>query len=276
MPLTIGTNVSSMYAQRALGRAQDQGTRAIKALSSGTRLSSPSSDAAGYAIAESLRAQISGVRQASRNAASAGSMVQVAEGSLNEQNNILLRMRELSIQSASDTVSDVERNFMQNEMTQLISEFDRIAHTSRFGSRELLTGESGSELRIQVGANSTENDAITYNLDADTRASSIKIDGVSVGEQEDAIDSLESIDEALTAIASIRANYGAIQERLEYARNNNDVHFEALSEARSHIADVDVAEEVANLTKSQILQQFSTSLLGQANAQAMSALKLLG
>lgn len=275
MSLTVGTNVASLYAQRALSRANDRTTASIKALSSGSRLTSPSVDAAGYAVAESLKAQVNGLRQGTRNADNAISMVQVAEGSLNEQNNILLRIRELAIQSASDTVSDTERGFMENELTQLVSEFDRIANSTRFGSLKMLAGSAHESFRIQVGPYDSEDDVVEYELNADTRASTVGISGMSVADQGDAVDALDGLDQALQEISEVRANYGAIQERLEFARNNNEVQYIGMVEAHSRIADVDVADESAKLVQGQILQQFSSSLLAQANNSAMSAMKLL-
>jgi flagellin len=276
MALTIGSNTAALTAQFAVSRAQDQLGKSIKALSSGSRFSTAAEDAAGYAIAESLRAQISGVKQGAKNAENAGSMVQIAEGALNEQNNILLRMRELSIQSASDTVSDQEREFMHNEFEQLGEELDRIAVTTRYGSLTLLGGENDADMSIQVGPYNTDEDVIKFRLDADTRASTLKVESLSLRDQDDALDSLETIDEALTAVSGIRANYGAIQERLEFAKNNNDVHYEGLSEARSRIADTDVAAESSKLVRSQIMQQVSVAMLAQANTNAGLAMRLLG
>ena len=276
MGVTIGTNVASLSAQVALSKSQNQMSKSLRALASGSRIGSAGDDAAGYAIAESLKAQIGGIKQGSHNADGATSLVQIAEGSLNEQNNILLRMRELAIQSASDTVSDTEREFMHEEFVQLRSEVDRIARSTRYGSLQLLSGEENRDMQFQVGPYNTENDIITYRLDADTTASTLRVENLGVGSQDDALDSLESIDEALMKVSAIRANFGAIQERLEYAKNANLSAYEGLSEARSRIMDADIAEEASKLTHAQILQSAGVSILAQANMAPNALIKLLG
>jgi flagellin len=272
--LRISASPAALSAQRNLIIAQGQTNHALNALSSGSRIVNAGDDPAGFAIGETLRAQISGTKQAKNNAADAESMIQVAEGSLNEQNNILIRLRELGVQSASDSVSDNERGFINQEFKQLQSEFDRIAKTTRFGAQTLLNG-AGKSFEFQVGAFNDSNNRIQYNLDADTTAGGIGIDGLDVSDQDSARDSLDSIDEAVNKIGEIRANFGAIQSRLEIAQNHSESEYVNLSDARSRIVDADVAEETTKLAQAQILQSAGISVLAQANQDSERVLKLL-
>jgi flagellin len=275
MGLRIGTNVASLAAQRNLAKSDAAQTRAVRALSSGTRLVTPGDDAAGFAIAEGLRGQIAGLRQAKLNAESAQGLIQVAEGGLNEQNNILIRLRELAVQSSSDTVGNEEREFLQTEVEALVSEFDRISRTTTFGRKQLLTGTNES-FEFHLGTGGTSDDIIKYTLDADTRASSMGIDGMSVTDRDDARSSLETIDQALTNIARARAGFGAVQSRFEIVGNNLDIQRENVMAARSRIADTDVALEVSNLTQAQVMQDFGVAVLAQANQNPTRAVRLLG
>ncbi len=274
MGLRIATNVASIAAQRNLARSEANVARASRALSSGSRIVSPGDDAAGFAIAESLRAQAASMAQAKENADAARGLIQVAEGGLSEQNNILIRLRELAVQSASDTVSDTEREFLDIEFQNLVAELDRIAHATRYGSKELLVG-SGTEYEFHVGAGSKNEDVVRYRLDADTRASSLYIDDLSVSDKYDAREALEYIDEAILKIAHARASFGAMQSRLEIAAANLDLQRENILEARSRIADTDVAFEVSNLVQAQVQRDFGVAVLAQANQEPARALKLL-
>lgn len=274
MGLRIGTNVASIAAQRNLARSAEQVSRASRALASGSRIVSPGNDAAGFAIAESLRGQAASLKQAKYNADTAKGLIQVAEGGLNEQNNILIRLRELAVQAASDTVGDTERDFLDIEFQNLIQEFERIAQTTMYGNKKLLVG-SDTEYEFHLGAGNSNDDIIHYTLDADTRASKLNIDGLSVLDKDDARDAIDDIDEALTSIAHARASFGAMQARLEIASANLDLQRENILEARSRIADTDVAQEVSNLVQAQVLQDFGTAVLAQANQNPARALKLL-
>lgn len=237
----------------------------LKALSSGTRLVNASTDAAGLAISENLRGQMGGLRQASRNAENATSLIQVAEGGLNEQNNILIRMRELSIQAASDTVSDTEREFLNQEFTQLGEEFDRIAKTTSFGNKKLLTG-SGEKFVYHVGPNAGAENTIEYTLDANSTASELGVEGLEISAKGGAQDTLGSIDGAIERLASIRANFGAIQSRLISAKSNIDIQYENIAAAKSRLSDADIAEESAKLVQAKILQEVGIASLTQATA----------
>lgn len=275
MSIRINSNVASLTAQRYLQKNQREVEASYKALSSGTRLSSPQSDAAGFAISELLRGQVAGTLQSKKNAQTATALIQTAEGSLNEQNNILVRLRELAVNSASDTIGDNEREFIDSEFQMLKSEFDRIANSSRFGSKQLLTG-SGEEFSFQVGPYNGAENVIEFSLDADTTASNVGIDGLSISDQDSALDSLESIDEAALKVAGVRAHLGAAQSRFSYAVDNLDVQRQNLEEARSIIADVDVAEETAKLARAQVLQESGIAVLAQANEYPRRVLKLIG
>lgn len=274
MGLRISTNLSSLSAQRNLTQSQNNTERAMKELASGSKYNGLGGDAAGYAISEHLRGQIQGMKAAKANAENAQSFVQVAEGGLNEQNNILIRMRELSIQSASDTYSDTEREFMQMEVSQLASEFDRIAKTTQFGSTKLLEGNE-KKFEFQVGSYKGPENQIDYNLNVNTTASNLGVDSISVADQDSAQDSLEIIDESLNQISQARAEFGAMQSRFDSVINNQSVQVENLEAAHSRLADTDIAQAVSEMTTGQIMQQFQVSLLAQANQQPQYALKLL-
>lgn len=274
MSIRIGSNVASLSAQRYLSKNQRQIEDSYKALSSGSRLSTPQNDAAGFAISELIRAQVAGTKQSKTNAQTAVAMLQTAEGSLSEQNNILVRMRELAVSAASDTVGDEEREFLDQEFQMLVAEFDRIAKSARFGTKELLTG-TGEEFSFQVGPNNGSENVIKYKLDADTRADNVGISGLAIDDQDSAFDALADIDEAVTQVAGVRANLGGIQSRLSYAIDNLDVHHQNLEAARSLIADVDVAEETSKLARAQILHEAGVSVLASANQAPLKSLKLI-
>ncbi|MEK7354993.1 MAG: flagellin [Bdellovibrionota bacterium] len=274
MGLRISTNVASIAAQRQLGKSQDRFSHAIRALASGSRLVDPGDDAAGFAIAENLRGQAASLKAAQRNAESAVGLIQVAEGGLSEQNNILVRLRELAVQAASDTVGDEERKFLDVEFQQLTKELDRIAETTRYGNKMLLTG-GNEEFEFQLGSGGTENDLIRYRMDADTRSTTLGISGLSVEDQDSARGLLTELDDALLKVAGARASFGAVQSRLNIASDNLNLQHENVVSARSRIADADVAHEIAEMTSQQVQQQLGLSVLAQANAVPAAVLKIL-
>ncbi len=274
MGLRINTNVASLNAQRNLGTQQQRNEHALAALSSGSRIVRAADDAAGLAISEHIRGETRGLAMARNNAFNAISLVEVSEGGLNEISNILIRLRELGVQSASDTISDKERAYIQNEASQLTSEADRIAKTTQFGSKKLLDG-SGEKLEFQVGAFSGKDNRITYNINADATSNNVGYDDLSFGQRDDARDSLEKIDVALDKISKMRADFGAVQSRLQSTVNNLDVQHENLSAAGSRIHDADVAHESAEMAQSQVLQSAAISVLAQANQSSNGALKLI-
>ena len=274
MGLRIGTNVASISAQRQLGKSQRQTDHAMQALASGSRIVSAGDDAAGFAISEVLRGQASSLKQAKNNADGAKGLIQVAEGGLNEQNNILIRLRELAIQAASDTVGDDEREYLNSEFTQLTSEVDRIAKTTSFGKKQLLQGSS-TEYEFHLGTQNGQQDVIRYKMDADTTGNSLGVSGLTISDKSDAKSNLADIDSAISKISKTRAGFGAIQSRLEFAANNLDQQFENISAARGRITDTDVAFEASELARGQILKEFGVAVLAQANQEPMKALKLL-
>lgn len=274
MAIRIGTNVSSIYAQRQLNRAEQRTGHAMQALASGSRIVQAGDDAAGFAISENLRGQERSLQQARNNAEGAKGLIQVAEGGLNEQNNILIRLRELSMQSASDTVGDDEREFLEVEFVQLVEEFDRIARTTTYGNKKLLIGET-EEFEFHLGTMNGEEDIIKYTLDADTTSSNLQIDDLSISERDDARDVLTDIDDALKIVAATRANFGAIQSRLEIAGNNLEIQYENVAAARSRIRDADMAYEVSEMMQGQVQKEFGIAVLAQANADPARALRLL-
>jgi len=274
MGLRISTNVPSLNVQRFLAQSEKKTSHAIRALASGSRIVDAGDDAAGFAISERLRGQAESLGQARGNADAATGLIQVAEGGLNEQNNILIRLRELAIQSASDTVGDDERAFLDTEFQQLLQEFDRISETTTYGRKKLLTG-TNEEFEFHLGTGNSRVDVIRYKLDADTRSEALDIKGLSVADQDDAKSVLEDIDAAVHTIAKARAGFGASQSRLEIAGNNIDIQRDNVIAARSRIADADVAHEVSEMVQGQILQQLGVAVLAQANQSGQAALKLL-
>ena len=274
MSLRIGTNIASIAAQRNLGRSAAREEHAVRALASGTRLTDPSDDAAGFAISERLRAQSRSLSAAKNNAEAAKGFLQVAEGGLNEQNNILIRLRELAMQAASDSVGDKEREFVNTEFVQLVEEVDRIAKTTVYGGSPLLQG-SNREYEFHLGTQSSPEDKISYVLDADTRSSALGVSGLDVTDRDDAASHLSTIDEALDKVGAARAAFGAMQSRFEFASNGVDAQRENVEAARSRIADADVAFEASELAQARVLQEFGTAVLAQANQSSQRALRLL-
>jgi len=274
MGLRINTNTASLSAQRVLSVQQKRAEHAAAALSSGSRIVNAADDAAGLSISESLKGQVRGIAQARNNAFNAGSAIQISEGGLNEINNILIRLRELGIQAASDNIGDTERGFLNDEAKQLIQESDRIARTTRFGAKILLDG-SGGKMEFHVGAFGGDENKISYDLSVDVTAKVIGIDGVDVSEKDGVRETLQTVDDALVKIGSLRANFGAIQNRLLATVSNLDVQYENLSAANSRIRDTDVAREAGEMASANILQQAAVSVLAQANQLPGVALKLL-
>lgn len=275
MGLRINTNLPAIAAQRSLSRTQRDLERVSKQLASGNRFADLTEGAGDFAIAEHLKAQIKGQRAAQFNAENAISFVQIAEGGLNEQNNILIRLRELAVQSASDTFSEQERELLNYEYTQLVQELDRVAQTTRFGSTKLLAGDNKT-FEFQIGSYGTSNDIVKFTSDTNTTASELDISGSSISDKGDARDQLETLDEALFKMSQARAKFGAIQSRLESVVNNSGVLIENLESARSRIADTDIAKAAADFSKQQILQQYQTAVLAQANQFPLGLMRLVG
>lgn len=276
MGLRINTNVASLNAQRNLGSTRINMNKALEKLSSGQRINRAGDDAAGLAISENLKAQIKGLGQAGRNAEDGVSLVQIAEGALGEVSNILIRLRELSVQAASDTIGSTERKFLNVEFEQLTSEIDRIANSTEFNRVPLLNG-TGAVFDIQIGTrNDPISDRLTFDASsADVNVAALGLNLASVSDKISAQNSLTSIDQAIISVSGIRADFGALQNRLQSTVNNIQVSIENLASANSRVRDTDVAAETAELTKQNILMQAGTSVLSQANSSTNSALSLI-
>lgn len=276
MGLRINTNVASLNAQRNLRGTRLSMNKSLEKLSSGQRINRAGDDAAGLAISENLKAQVRGLKQAERNAEDGISLVQIAEGALSEVSNILIRLRELSVQAASDTIGATERKFLNVEFEQLTSEVDRIANSTEFNRVPLLNG-TGAVFDIQIGTrNDPISDRLTFDASsADVNVAALGLNLASVADKISAQNSLSAIDQAIISVSGIRADFGALQNRLQSTVNNIAVSIENLSAANSRVRDTDVAAETAELTRNNILMSAGTSVLSQANASTKSALSLI-
>jgi len=277
MGFRINTNVASVQAQNSLNKVNRESQESFSKLSSGSRITKAADDAAGLAISEKLKAEIRSAQQANRNANDAVSLVQVAEGGLNETSNILVRMRELAIQSSSDTVGDSERGMANLEYQQLKSEMDRISQVTEFNGVKLLDG-SGEKLEFQVGTGADEfKDRISLDPGSlNSSISSMGVEGIDITSKEGAQGSLASLDSAVEKISGQRAILGSLQNRLTSTSNNLQTYTENMSSANSRIRDVDYAEETAKQARNSILTSAGTSVLAQANMSSQNALKLIG
>ena len=283
MGLRINTNVASINAQRNLRNTNHDMRKAMEKLSSGSRINRAGDDAAGLAISENLQAQIRGFNMAIRNSEDGISLVQVAEGGLNETSNILARLRELGIQAASDTIGAAERGFLDTEYQSLLSEIERVSQATEFNNTKLLNGiteedEDGvKQFDIQIGIRNIPGvDRIVFDASkADATVEGLGLNGLSLDSKEAAQLSLAQIDNAIQRVASVRADFGALQNRLQSTINNLGVSVENLSAANSRIRDADMANETAEMTRNNIMLNAGISVLGQANQSNQMALKLL-
>ena len=277
MGMRVTTNIAALNAQRNLVGSQRQINDSMAKLSSGSRINKAADDAAGLAISESFKAQIRSAAQAQRNANDGISMVQTAEGGLNEIGNIVVRLRELGIQAASDTVGETERGMLNKEVGQLKSEIQRIASVTTWGTTKLLDGSS-PEFDFQVGIrNNAEEDRITFKASENLATlDALGLSGVDFSSKEGAQDALAKLDAAQTSVSGTRANLGALQNRLTSTVDNLGVAQENMSAANSRIRDTDVAQASSEMTRNNILLQAGTSTLAQANQSNQLALKLIG
>jgi len=269
----INTNISALNAWKNLAVTDNLMGKSLEKLSSGYRINRAADDAAGLAISEKMKAQISGLRQGARNAQDGISLIQTAEGALHEVHSILQRMRELAEQAASATMSDSDRTQIQAEVTQLISELDRIAASTKFNGQNLLDG-SFTDKEFLIGTD-TAVDTFTVSI-GNMDAATLGVDSVSIATQADAKTAVADIDTAIETVSTQRATLGAYQNRLEHTINNLNTAAENLAAAESRIRDVDMALEMATFTRHQILLQAGTAMLAQANMKPQSVLKLLG
>ena len=277
-PLAINTNIGSLNVQRSLtfrGRLLNE---SIERLSSGLKINSASDDAAGIAVSENLTAQTRGFKQALENANDAVSILSTAEGSYNTISDILIRMRELAVQSANDSLGTVERGYLNTEFTQLIQEITRVSDVAEYNGIKLLDGTGGDgtgNFVFQVGTRNTANDRIGIAL-ADVDAGSLGVAANSVDTLVNAQLAIDSVDAALTSLATDRATIGSTVNQLTAAVDNLAITIENLSAANSQIKDADLAAESADFTRNQVLMQAGTSMLAQANSIPQLALQLLG
>ena len=277
MGFRINTNVASLQAQSSLNKVTKETQESFAKLSSGSRITKSADDAAGLAISEKMKGEIRSAQQANRNANDAVSMVQVAEGGLNETSNILTRMRELAIQSASDTVGDTERGMSDLEYQQLKQEMERISQVTQFNGTKLLDG-TGDKKEFQVGTGADEfKDRISFEPgQLNSGIESLGVSSLAVSSKEGAQDSLSAIDSAIEKVSGQRAVLGSLQNRLTSTSNNLQTYTENLSAANSRIRDVDYAEETAKQARNSIISSAGSSVLAQANMNGQNALKLIG
>ncbi len=277
MGLRINTNIASQEVQRNLRASSAEQETEFARLSSGKRITKSADDAAGLAISKKLEASTKGVKMAARNANNAISMVQVAEGGLNESTNILTRLRELSVQAGSDTVGDQERGFLNMEYQQLTQELERIAVTTEFNGTSLLKGDSGNgTLDFQVGAYGGQENRIQFDASGtDATVENLGVDGTNIQSKEDAWDNMSRIDQAIDKVSGFRANLGAMQSRLQSTMNTLEITAVNQDNARSRIEDTDYAESSAKIASINIMKSAGTAVLAQANDLPMSALKLV-
>jgi len=264
MSLRINTNVDAQAAHRYLSTTSDAVSKSMERLSSGLRINKAADDAAGLGISEKMRSQIRGLAQSQRNIQDGVSMVQTAEGNLDEVHSILQRVRELAVQYKNGSLSTAGKGAIQSEVDALAAEFSRIGTSAVFNGIDLLA--SNTAVTFQVGANDNETIAISFsNLSATLGTTWSNL----------ATASLAAIDTAIDSVTSLRSGFGAIQNRLEHALSVTGVYQENLTSAESRIRDVDMAEEMVTLTKNQILQQAGTAMLAQANQAPQAVLQLL-
>lgn len=269
--MIINHNLAALNTLNRLNAATNAQSKAMQRLSSGLRINSAADDAAGLAISEKMRSQIRGLDQATNNAQNGISLLQTAEGALNETHDILQRMRELAVQGANDTNTPEDRNQIQTELNQLMSEIDRIAKTTQFNTQNLLGGSFSATL--QVGANAGQ--IITFSISAMDTAGLSLDQNIDVNTNAAASTAISALDKAIKLVSSQRSNLGALENRLDHTINNLTTSSENLTSAESRIRDVDMAKEMSEETKDSILAQAAQAMLAQANQQPQQVLQLL-
>ncbi|MCT4596764.1 MAG: flagellin [Vallitalea sp.] len=274
--MIINHNMMAMNTHRQMGVTSGSQTKAMEKLSSGLRINRAGDDAAGLAISEKMRSQVRGLNQASRNAQDGISLIQTAEGALQETHAILQRMRELAVQSANDTNDDTtDRAALQAEVDQLLTEIDRIGNDTKFNGKSLLNGDAAvatTGYKFQIGADKDQ--SITLKIGS-MLTNALSVNGVDISDQSNANDAIDTVNTAINSVSTERAKLGAYQNRLEHTIKNLDNSSENLQSAESRIRDVDMAKEMMNFTKQNILQQAAQSMLAQANQSPQGVLQLL-
>ncbi|MED5369508.1 MAG: flagellin [Myxococcota bacterium] len=276
MALVVNTNTASNNAINNLNKNTRSLSNSFRKISSGLRVSKAADDAAGLAVAENLEAASRSADVAMRNTNDGISIISTAEGAASEVGNILKRMRELAVQSSSDTLDDEERTYIQDELTELSEEVDRISAVTEFNGIALADG-TNTQLEVQVGVMNSANDRITITL-GDLTASTLGVDtgSVDLSTAASARTAIDTIDTAIDSVSSYRSKFGAVENRMNSALNNLETYSENLQAAESRIRDADFAYETAEMSKNQIMQQASTSVLAQAKTVSQGALNLIG
>ncbi len=276
MALTILTNLASLNTKRHLEESSEKYAQAAERIATGKRINKSGDDAAGLSISTTIEGQVRSIQQARRNAQDALSLMQVAEGGMNDVNNLIIRLRELAIQAASDSVGDNERKSIQFEVDQVKQEIDRLSEVTRFLDTTLLNGK-GKDFVFQIGPDNNEMNRFEYDASKlDLSISSLGLSGVDLSDIESAQDALSSIDESIKQLIEPRAELGALQSRLTSVSSSLSVYEENMTAARARIIDADIAKETADAVKTQVLQKAGISILSQTNLNPAMALKLLG
>ncbi|MBO0992235.1 flagellin Hag [Bacillus sp. SD088] len=270
--MIINHNIAALNTHRQLGAASNAQSKSMEKLASGMRINRAGDDAAGLAISEKMRAQVKGLDMASKNAQDGISLIQTAEGALNETHSILQRMRELAVQSANDTNTNSDRAELQKELSQLNEEIDRISNQTEFNTQKLLDGSVEEGFTFHIGANKGQN----INLEIGKMdAATLEVSELDISTQEGADMAIESLQAAIDKVSGERSKLGAVQNRLEHTINNLNTSSENLTAAESRIRDVDMAKEMMEQTKNSILAQASQAMLAQANQAPQGVLQLL-
>ncbi|GAE03160.1 flagellin domain-containing protein [Clostridium botulinum B str. Osaka05] len=273
--MIINHNLNAMNAHRNMGINIGNSAKSMEKLSSGLRINRAGDDAAGLSISEKMRAQIRGLNQASRNSQDGISLIQTAEGALNETHSILQRMRELGVQAANDTNVTVDRSAIKDEITSLKTEIDRIAKTTQFNEKNLLNGDlAKTGAKLQIGANSSNDLKLDINI-SNMGSASLGVDSLNVDTHDNARKTIDSVNKAIKDVSTQRSKLGAFQNRLEHTISNLDNASENLQAAESRVRDVDMAKEMMSFSKNNILQQAAQAMLAQANQAPQGVLQLL-
>ena len=277
--MIINHNISAMNSYRNLNGVNSQVSKSLEKLSSGLRINKAGDDAAGLSISEKMRGQIKGLGMATKNAQDGISLIQTAEGALNETHSILQRMRELAVQSSNDTNTTSDRSEIQKEMNQMRQEIDRVAENTEFNTKKLLSGSfAANGLRFQIGANAGQSVSLKI---SSMRATALSLSGtatsvaMSITSAASASAAITTINTAIESVSAQRSRFGAYQNRLEHTINNLQNVAENLQASESRIRDVDMADEMMNFSKNQIITQSGTAMLAQANASPQNVLQLI-
>jgi flagellin len=275
MGLRVATNMASIAAQRSMSMQTKRQEHASQSLASGSRIVRAADDSAGLAISENMKSDLRGTAAARSNAFNAISAMQVGEGGLSEMSSLITRLRELGVQSASDTLGDKERIYLQQEASSITEEISRISKTTAFGDKKLLDG-SNPVFDFHVGSSGNKENVITYKAEGSASPDELNLAAIDITSKSGARDLLGNVDSALEKVNRMRAGFGAMQSRLESTVNGLDVRAENVSAAKSRITDADIAKESSEMASATMLQNASISVLAQANQQPLSAMKLIG